>query len=460
MEIGDTYDMEIDIVHTLEDFIDSYDNTAIMVVAEAIANAMDASSTEINIKLKKDLDENRIISFHNNGKPMTKIEFKNYHVIARSSKSKGKGIGFAGIGAKIYLGAWKKSIIYTETSNGKTALGSKIFIKNNTIKIEYIESKLKKIGTRYTVFLNADDYSYLYKKLNSVIIDIFNSAINNGLKIILNGKNISPWCPSHVFKKSTTLIINNKKFQVKLLITKDDIPKNRQHIQYNVLGKMITVKKLDGELDIKPEYQNKIHIDVNANEISEHLNLNKNNFKPRNGQFNTLNKEINMKMFRILKKKGCIIHHEPEKWETNHFTKFLEKLFKDPKYAFLNPNSKDGKGLGSGIGTGGSGKSSKKNQGKNNRNQTGGGGFAIGFVHYEIDKRDGWLDPMNNKVVINLEHPIYIKYKQNVPARNQRVASVIVSVLIKNASERKSMTTPHAFNLHTELMTLAKDASW
>lgn len=141
--VGKEFDMKIDILHALEDFLDAYNNHSEMVVTEAIANAIDVRSSEIDIKLYKTSDGVGVISFHNNGPPMNKQQFDDYHVIARSSKSKGSGIGFAGIGAKVYMAAWGETKITTETTDGTTSFASEMHVKNNKLKAVYLAPKIK-----------------------------------------------------------------------------------------------------------------------------------------------------------------------------------------------------------------------------------------------------------------------------------------------------------------------------
>ena len=143
------FDIKIDIFHALEDFLDAYDNHAEMVVTEAVANAIDVNASKIDIIMKTDLDDNKTIAFHNNGPPMNKTQFTEYHVIAKSNKSKGKGIGFAGIGAKVYLAAWNDTVIHTETTDGTNSFGSDMYVKNRTLKASYIRPTLSQYGTLY-----------------------------------------------------------------------------------------------------------------------------------------------------------------------------------------------------------------------------------------------------------------------------------------------------------------------
>ena len=98
------HDIEINVMHTLENFRDAYDDEASVVVLEAMANALDAKADRVDIALK-----NQSATFRDNGPGMTQKQFRSYHKISGSTKTKGRGIGFAGVGAKVYLAIWKNT---------------------------------------------------------------------------------------------------------------------------------------------------------------------------------------------------------------------------------------------------------------------------------------------------------------------------------------------------------------
>ena len=490
-ETSQEFPIQIDTLHALKDFLDAYDNHAEMVVTEAIANAIDVGATEITIELKTNLNDEKIVSFHNNGPPMTQKEFADYHVIARSTKSKGKGIGFAGIGAKVYLAAWDNTRIHTETTDGETTFSSDMFVRNNELMAKYLTPKLTQRGTLYSVLLKPDDYAYLEKSASDIILDTFNPAISNGLEIILNDKGIRPWNPEHELKRSFTVTVKNRKFSVTVIVTNDDIDNRKSYMNYHVSGKIITTKKPEWIPDVKIEYAHKILVYVDAITLSDQLNLNKTSFKTGSSSaVSPVFKEVDKRVFDLLKGEGYIGEQSLQKFERTSLTKFFEKLFQNPKYAFLNPDAIGGRGLGQGQGTGGtSGEQTGENgsqdtdsdrdegdtshelehekdkqppdtEEERNKTPRGGGSFSIGWVQRPNDQREGWLDPSTNKVMINMDHPLFIKYEKNTSARNQRVGTILTSVLIKNATVKKTMTPIEALNLQNELLTLAKDEMW
>lgn len=460
--------IEIDKLHALQDFLDAYDNHAEMVTNEAIANAIDVGSDKVDITLKENWKGEKIISFYNNGPPMTPLQFKNYHVIARSSKKKGQGIGFAGIGAKVYLAAWRDTHIRTDTTDGKKSLCSKMYPRDADLFYQEVKPSLKKPGTEYTVKLEPADYDYLQVHLEGLIQDIFNPALRDTLTITLNKKNISAWNPETEFNEKLVVKVKEKKFPVHLIVAKEDIDSSKLFIQYHVSGKIITTKKPEWVDDVKSAYRSRIHAYVDAMTLSDQLNLIKDNFKSSASRVTgQIYKEVDRKLFVLLEKGGYIGEKDVQKWEKSGFTKFIEKIFKNPKFAFLNPEARGGRGPGAGAGTGGnSGDSSKKSGTKSGENdaekkpRSGGGSFKVGFVDRPDNKKDGWIDPPTNQVMVNTGHPLFIKYENNPQARNQRIASIITSVLIKNAASKMSMDPSEAFELQNEILTLGKDEVW
>ena len=172
LTLGQEMDTQIDIMHSLENYLDAYADHAEMVVTEAIGNAIDVGASRIDINLKMDMHGDASISFYNNGPGMTLKQFKDYQVISRSSKTKGKGIGFAGVGAKVYLAAWpEKTKIHTETSDGSTSFASYMYIRNGKVKHVYVKPEIKKAGTLYEVKLKDEDYQKLAHGTHHIIED-------------------------------------------------------------------------------------------------------------------------------------------------------------------------------------------------------------------------------------------------------------------------------------------------
>ena len=83
-----------------------------IILVETIANALDAKAETISILFDK--DEN-ILTVQDNGNGMDKRIFGKYHDFAISFKSRGSGIGFAGLGAKIAFNSAQRIITQTRS---------------------------------------------------------------------------------------------------------------------------------------------------------------------------------------------------------------------------------------------------------------------------------------------------------------------------------------------------------
>ena len=149
------YDMEFDNLHALENFLDIYDRPGEAVVTEAIANSVDADSSRVDIKFGLDPSGKRIISFQDDGPGMNEKQFADYHIAAKQNKVKGEGIGFAGIGAKVYIGRdFQDAQIFTETCCGNNALASVMYKVGRKIKWKYLKSTHRERGRLYKVLFN------------------------------------------------------------------------------------------------------------------------------------------------------------------------------------------------------------------------------------------------------------------------------------------------------------------
>ena len=163
--------LPIDRVHTLENFLAMYEyNELDVLVNEAIANAVDAFRDHsikpgtINITFSKKNNEIGYLSFHNNAPPMTKNQFyglDGYHKISVSSKQKGDGIGFAGVGAKLFLVSEQGGEIITVTGKAKNDfMASKMYKIPDDIKFKTTETyPLKEI-------LEIPNYSHRFGTTN------------------------------------------------------------------------------------------------------------------------------------------------------------------------------------------------------------------------------------------------------------------------------------------------------
>jgi hypothetical protein len=111
----------IDYDHFLDDIRDMYPfSIEEAVLVELIANALDAKTTLIDIRIDP---ERNILELTDNGVGMDKRGFEMYHNFSSSFKRKGQGIGFAGLGAKLALKISDRIITETRQKDGGQSRG-------------------------------------------------------------------------------------------------------------------------------------------------------------------------------------------------------------------------------------------------------------------------------------------------------------------------------------------------
>jgi hypothetical protein len=116
--VGET---RVDLQHLLEDLRDAYTGELEeTILTEIAANALDSGATRI--RLRTSPAEATLIVV-DDGRGMQRRDLARYHDVAASTKSRGEGIGFAGVGIK--LGLLVSSEVVTETQRGATHVATR-----------------------------------------------------------------------------------------------------------------------------------------------------------------------------------------------------------------------------------------------------------------------------------------------------------------------------------------------
>jgi hypothetical protein len=111
----------VDLQHLLEDLRDAYTGALEeTILTEVIANALDSGATAIRL-LTNPADATLTIA--DDGRGMQRRELARYHDVATSTKRRGEGIGFAGVGIK--LGLLVSREVVTETRRGATHVATR-----------------------------------------------------------------------------------------------------------------------------------------------------------------------------------------------------------------------------------------------------------------------------------------------------------------------------------------------
>jgi hypothetical protein len=179
----------------IKDFRDQFPyNSLTALIVETFANSLDANATQIDIQI--DGNTYRIID---NGTGMTKYSFGEYHNIASLTKRRGEGIGFAGVGAKVFLD--RSDHVITETRSRGFSGASNWAFYDESLQWEPISlpNKLNyPTGTYVEVELRCeDDVCKLNEKFAEKAIQEYYNAVLLGYyhlqKVTVNGKEMKPW---------------------------------------------------------------------------------------------------------------------------------------------------------------------------------------------------------------------------------------------------------------------------
>jgi len=106
----------VDLLHLLEDLRDAYPGaTEETILTEIVANSLDSGATTIEVTTAP---TQPAISILDDGAGMHRRELARYHDVAATTKIRGAGIGFAGVGIKIALLVCEE--VLTETRCGRS----------------------------------------------------------------------------------------------------------------------------------------------------------------------------------------------------------------------------------------------------------------------------------------------------------------------------------------------------
>ncbi len=105
----------VDLLHLLEDLRDAYPGAAEeTILTEIVANAMDSSAATLTIMADS---AESTLTILDDGGGMRRRDLARYHDVAATTKVRGEGIGFAGVGIKI--GLLVSEEVLTETRRGR-----------------------------------------------------------------------------------------------------------------------------------------------------------------------------------------------------------------------------------------------------------------------------------------------------------------------------------------------------
>lgn len=493
MEYMDTSELKVNLLHALEDFLGMYEQEpSEVVLIESIANSIDAGATELDIYLD---EKTKTYNLTDNGRGMDAKTFENYHTIALSSKDKSKGIGFAGVGAKIYLAAWSGASVITETYGIDGKFRSIMYRDGTKLLYKYEMPTIEQKGTTYKVSLSDNHLKDMQENIEKYILYWYNWTITSGLTIRINGKQLDPWNPKKIIECNEILTVSGHKFPFHICLTKEDLPDDKRNIEYTVFGKKVKSEIPTSIWEVKPEYKYRIYCRVEADPLSRFLTSNKEDFQ-KNQFRNAVFSKARMQFETFARDNDLMIVSEVKTSEgdpilKNDITEELNKILEAQEFSWLNPwtanvkgktiikddkgdigteetfgiqktaGTKGGIGNGNGVDTPGpdEGKSQTRNESgdqKGTEKPRMRKGLGIVMVEFEDDPREAWVELENRAVAVNNAHPLAKKVFKTNDKRLIRynLTRVIIAALLGYAEENidEERSVSDAFKIESEIL--------
>lgn len=123
-----------------------------VIITELVANSLDAHATQIAVSYDS---KSKVLHLRDNGQGMTAEQFDEYHDFAAGLKSRGSGIGFAGLGAKISFSVADR--VVTQTRSATFHGGSNWHLDGKKLVWEdLVQLDLDEQGTQVDVWFRRD----------------------------------------------------------------------------------------------------------------------------------------------------------------------------------------------------------------------------------------------------------------------------------------------------------------
>lgn len=280
----------VDIHHLLEDLRDAYTGSLEeTILTEVVANALDSGATRIRLSTNP---AEATLTIVDDGRGMQRRELARYHDIAASTKQRGEGIGFAGVGIKLGLLASREVI--TETRRGSTHVATRWHLASRHRAPWKWIPPLDLTTTRGTAvrMLVTNQLSPLLDSgyveetirrhfeplFDPVFRDVLRRYYSDGVAFTIDGRDLAV-LPTAAFERVPVAIRLGRRRTPSALgfIERDEsIATEREGIAISTFGKVI--KRGWDWLGIAPAGQTRISGLIEASDLAACLTLSKNDF--------------------------------------------------------------------------------------------------------------------------------------------------------------------------------------
>ena len=499
--------IETDTYRTLQNILKSYEESdhVEILINEIIANGLDAflefkvKNPVIDIELKRDNPNLCYLQFHNNAPPMTESVFEKYHKVSISDKPMGFSIGYAGVGAKLFIASEEGGQVITITGEDKKITHASRMWSENKVALkatskdheisELINDKNYRhsFGTTYRAIVTTETFRKLKQSLPELIHKWWNHCLlTNKFKITINGQQLDAWKPNKSKEFNETFLWKKSKIPAICYISNDFIPESERHIIFTVHGKRIETASIENPIRLKENYSSRVMCYADVTLLGDQLTLNKAGFK-KNWQTNDCRNKVKEYFWKFLEKNELVKAERSEISTTtivNELTKKLDELLNTKQFRDLNPflitrkslqptkttdgqeqlseiqgsSLGDGKGKGdedSGLGQGegmtqikdpkGSERGEmrpRKTRGINVTPQT-------GITEHELE---AFVDPAQQTIILDMDHPMVKYFDSNPSARNLNFTRILIQALIAYKSLEVEWDTKETMNQFSKLL--------
>ena len=281
----------VDLLHLLEDLRDAYPGSIEeTILTEVMANSLDSGATEITFECDP---AQRALTATDNGSGMQRRELARYHNIASSTKTRGAGIGFAGVGIK--LGLLVCAEVLTETRRGKSHVATTWHMASRhraPWKWTAQPGMVAERGTavRLTVqnalsplldpgFLEGTLRRHFQPLLDPAFDEFLSGHYPQGVAILVNGRRLEKqrWQARLEAPLEIRLLRKRKPSALGYLIRDDDaLPEERRGLAISTFGKVI--RRGWDWLGMTPAAGERIGGLIEVPELAACLTLNKGDF--------------------------------------------------------------------------------------------------------------------------------------------------------------------------------------
>jgi hypothetical protein len=281
----------VNLRHLLEDLRDAYPCPIHeAVITELVANSLDSGAA--NIAIRVDYDPPRL-SFTDDGAGMSRRELMRYHDIAATSKQRGQGIGFAGVGAKLSLLLTRE--VLTETRRAAFRGASRWWLETDTVAPWREEEPSGLVtassGTGVCLILDALDSPLLDgDEIRRILLEHYEPLFDpdlsrflflyypGGVRFEVNGKPLT--APTNGEQERAQCEIPGTRRRplgaIRIEVSPEPLAEDRQGLAISVLGKV--VKRGWEWIGLAPEHPELVSGVVELPSLVEILTTNKADF--------------------------------------------------------------------------------------------------------------------------------------------------------------------------------------